>query len=522
MRHSMIIPLLLLSIATATGAMADEIRIGTITIQTENVFGAGEDDRAAFEIANHLHVTTRESLVRKFLLFGEGDRFDQEKLDQTERNLRALGFLRSVEITTSDPHDGLVDVTVITRDAWSTQPEVSVGSKGGGNKLSLDLTEENLFGQGRQLTVGYRSDPDRDAQYIIYQDPAILGPYITGAASFENASDGISAALELTHPFFDTETDRSWDLSYSRVDRTRRIYDLGIVSNEFQRLTEELRVGGGFALASTPRSAHRILAGLDWSKAAFSPAEESLEAAVLPEDRDFRTLFVGYQYLSNDYIKARYVDRGPLDQDFNLGTELTLRAGISPDWLGLDDTTYLLEGKAAHGWRINPDTFALGSLSYTTRTGPVNANELLSGSFEMFHLHGTGSHRTTLAGLSFDLGNDLDLDRRLELDGANGLPGYRLHAYSGDSRAVASLEHRIFSGREFGRLLTPGVAFFADAGWIDSAAGSNTIGDVGFGILLFLTRSSRNLIRADVAYPLVEDPLGRSGIVISVSTGGRF
>ena len=63
-----------------------------------------------YRLADRLHIETRRRVIENFLLFHAGDVYQPERLAETERNLRALGFLKSASVTASPPHDGIVDV----------------------------------------------------------------------------------------------------------------------------------------------------------------------------------------------------------------------------------------------------------------------------------------------------------------------------------------------------------------------------------------------------------------------------
>ena len=123
--------------------------IGTILIQPLNVFSPEEAARGwVYRLANSLRFSTRESTIREFLLFKEGDPYNATRIEETERNLRALPFLKSATITVSPPHDGKVDVDVVTQDSWTTEPGISVGSKGGTTTYSFGLKEKDFLGYG--------------------------------------------------------------------------------------------------------------------------------------------------------------------------------------------------------------------------------------------------------------------------------------------------------------------------------------------------------------------------------------
>src|SRR6478609_7194644 len=114
-----------------TAVSAAPLRIGKITIDSLDVYAASEAARGGvYRAANALHPETRDSVIHKFLLFKEGDEYKPERLAESERNLRALHFLKSATVVASEPHDGVVDVIVTTQDAWSIAPETQAGNKG--------------------------------------------------------------------------------------------------------------------------------------------------------------------------------------------------------------------------------------------------------------------------------------------------------------------------------------------------------------------------------------------------------
>src|SRR5258707_12251748 len=92
---------------------ATSLRVGRITVTTVPLFSAEEAGQSTFYgVANRLAVPTRAGLVRKFLLFHEGEPYDPARLRESERALRALDFLKTVTITPLPPHDRVVDITV--------------------------------------------------------------------------------------------------------------------------------------------------------------------------------------------------------------------------------------------------------------------------------------------------------------------------------------------------------------------------------------------------------------------------
>ena len=138
----------------------DSPQIRQIRIESENVFGDAHTSVLA-RLADAIHGITRPEVIRRELLFAEGESLDPEKIAETERNLRALDLFRSVKIRVEPVAENQVDVVVHTRDGWTTQISGSLGRAGGGNKFRAEIQENNLLGFGKSLSVSFASNPDR-------------------------------------------------------------------------------------------------------------------------------------------------------------------------------------------------------------------------------------------------------------------------------------------------------------------------------------------------------------------------
>ena len=167
--------ILLLFAATSWGQDAPQLRIGKIIIESVDVYSNPEARKGFFyRAADRMHVETRGSIIRKFLLFHEGDVYSPERLQETERNLRAQHYLKSASVTALPPHDGVVDVLVSTQDAWSIAPETQAGSKGGTSTYGASISEGNLLGLGKEVEVSWAKQVDRTRLAFDYNDPMLL------------------------------------------------------------------------------------------------------------------------------------------------------------------------------------------------------------------------------------------------------------------------------------------------------------------------------------------------------------
>ena len=121
-------------------------------------------------------------------------------------------------------------------------------------------------------------------------------------------------------------------------------------------------------------------------------------------------------------------------------------------------------------------------------------------------------------------GWNLDPESQIPLDGENGVRAYRLHAVEGSRRLVGNVEARVLVVPEILQLVSFGLAAFGDAGWSwGDPDGFWKLADFGVGLRIGITRASKNnLLRMDVARSLRPDPLGRTGWLLSFSSGQAF
>ena len=79
---------------------------------------------------NRLHMTTREYIVRQEILVAPGQQWNQDKVDESARNLRRLFILavvRAIPCKSSRP--GHVILLVVTKDLWSIRMNTSCSLK---------------------------------------------------------------------------------------------------------------------------------------------------------------------------------------------------------------------------------------------------------------------------------------------------------------------------------------------------------------------------------------------------------
>ncbi|MEA2626619.1 MAG: hypothetical protein QOD06_2664, partial [Candidatus Binatota bacterium] len=203
------------ALASSAAAATPPPRIRHVIIERQELFAPDERLRVpglpdltfVFDVANWIHIQTKEQVIRREILLDDGDLAEPELLEESERNLRDLPFVRRVRLFTRPTEaPGWVDLIVQTQDTWTTEPRASFSSGGGSSKTEIGIVEKNLLGYGKTVAVRYRDEIDRTSRQLLYDDPLVLGTRFRLRGELADASDGRTRLGLFEYPFFAFET----------------------------------------------------------------------------------------------------------------------------------------------------------------------------------------------------------------------------------------------------------------------------------------------------------------------------
>ena len=129
-------------------------KIRKIVIQRLNVFGANINNPTSKEpnkiekVLNKTHFNTNENIIRKNLLFSEGDKISPLALSDNERILRQLPYIDDARIIVVPVSDEEADIVVFTKDIYSLGGSYDYR---GLKKGSVSLFDKNIFGMGHEF-----------------------------------------------------------------------------------------------------------------------------------------------------------------------------------------------------------------------------------------------------------------------------------------------------------------------------------------------------------------------------------
>lgn len=488
--------------------------IGTIDIDVRNIFDESDprETTGLYKLANRLHTRTKRSAVRAQLLFATGEKYQAQKLAETERNLRLLRYVYDAHVVPVRYADGMVDIKIITKDVWTLTPGFSFGRSGGTNTTSEYLLDTNILGYGKTLEISHGRSVDRTTNTVSWSDPNVLGSHWTSDASYVDASDGTTRSLQIQQPFYSLDTRWSATLYGIAFDRTESRYYLGNVVDQFNDNENSYVLLGGVSNGLVDGWTKRWLFGMLYDRNIFIPTPgTATPAKQLPPDRILSYPFTGFDILQDDYQKIGDENEIGRTEDLYYGTEIMATVGWSKVAFGANQNAAVLYSTFQTGYELPAEQQLFLNADMTSRIEEGRARNLIvdAGGRYYWRWHENYLLYVSASGTVTDA---LDPDQQLLLGGDNGLRGYPLRYESGTSRALLTIEQRAFTDWYPFRLIRVGAAVFGDMGrtWGSGVIGNSDPGllrDVGFGLRLGNVRTGLgNVVHVDFAFPLTKSP----------------
>jgi outer membrane protein assembly factor BamA len=499
------------SSAAGTNIPTDAV-IGRVSIRIDEIFDEGDprEDGALYRLANVLHRRTREEAIAAQLLFASGDNYSQRKLDESERALRANGYLAEAVVRPAQTRGNEVDVEVRVRDVWTLTPEASFGRQGGRNKGAIALEDPNFLGFGKLVKLEHGSDFDRTTTSLGFVDPNMLGSRWRFGVQYADNSDGHQREIAVGRPFFAFDTPWSASAAYLEDDREVARYALGEEVDRVRLKHDVLRLEGGFSSGYEDGWTHRRLFGVTRDDSQFFSAKNNA-GGVLPEDRNFLYPWIGWEIIEDQYAKTRNLTQIGRVEDLYLGTAARFELGYSPQRSDTPGAAlFSAQARAGYAGR-DPRELIQWDAEASGRWSADGLDNTLLGAGGEYFWRSNDKH-VWYARLAGALAHDLDPESQLLLGGDTGLRGYPLRYQAGTASALLTFEHRWFTDWYPLRLVRVGGAAFFDIGrtWGSDAVGTPNLGwlkDVGFGLRLGNSRSSHGaVIHLDLAFPLDGTP----------------
>ena len=493
-------------------------RVASIRIIRQDIFNTEDaaENKALFRLANRWHVHTRERTIRTLLLFSDGDTVDAGRLAESERLLRAKRFLYDARVIANRLCDGKVDIVVVTRDVWSLQPTASVTRTGGENEYDLGFSEHNVFGSGVEVDAELFKTLDRSGASAGFTNPNLGNSRIGLGLRVQNADDGDGVTAFLGQPFYALDARRAWNVTATRSESRRRLYDSGEEIASFDLDYRQAVLSRGWSKGLVDGFANRLSLGVTFEEWAFEDIPGSLPDL---EDRKFAYPYVAFQRIGDDFSRVRNLNRVQTTEDVFLGRQYDLLLGYSPRGGHVVYNAAFRDGRTFRGEVA--DILLYGAqVSGFWNSDNGRAENLIAQVWARYR-----RTQTPRWGLFVDaeatITDQLTPDQQILSGGDSGMRGYPNRFQAGAHRFRITAEERYYSGLYLWRAVRVAGAAFVDIGraW-DSARDNPVLANIGFGLRLESTRTDRSRVyHMDFAFPVVSQP-GARGLEVTL-TGKR-
>jgi len=508
-------------------AAPEGIRIASILCERRGVFDPPPPGTlgAIFHFADRLHVRTRETTIRGQILLQPGEAWSVARAEESERKLRALDIFDVVKIDARRVADSAV-VSVHTRDSWTTSPEFQLQRGGGHTYGSVELSERNVLGLAKFISIAYREAPEGISRSLEATDPAIADTRVRASFFAANGTSGVFNTVGIELPFYAEDTRYAMGSRVVRADNTVRLYSDGDQAAEFPRYNRRIEAYAGLG-ERDDGTIRRLTASWLTLDRRFGPS--LLAPGAPPEfDGSFEFLHLRRFALEGRMWRPHFVERTQVDglvgiEDFDLGGLVALSGGFSLEALGGSDN----EGYAALRFSLGTDRrrwgFGWVQAQGTTRIldGPVESIGQIEGRWIN---QAIPRHTLVLAALGAG-GYKTARDFQLVVGGLNGLRAHSVHALSGDEMWRLNAESRWLVGPDLFQVFSLGAAAFWDAARTRGPGSGDPPWqhDVGVGIRLSLPGSSlARVARFDVAWTVSPAGPGPRLPVFSFSSSQAF
>lgn len=484
------------------------------------------------DFLNWFHGTTRERVVRRELLFQQGERYSTARVEESARNLRDIRQLSLVLLVpVRGTSDDRVRVVVLVRDIWSLRLNWDVAVADAELvELTLNPSEENVL--GTHLSVGglFVLDPGTYSLGAVAAQRRILGTELQASLSANVVYNRESGEREGGHGSFTyrlplLSTDQRWGFGtnvYLFQGMTRRyvgvqtaLFDARSTPGIHDRIPiayhTDRQVGGFEVVRSFGDSVRNdVSLGVEADRRSYA---HDLAPSVAPEaEREFRNVwlpesdtrispFVQLRTREERYLRTIGLETLALQEDVRLGAQALLR--LYPASSAIGSTRSLLGSLAGLAYTFAPAGGVVRAV----------AEHQLEYDFDGRHV-AQFSGRLRLASPRFALGRFVAdgavfsryrnyLKRRTALGGETRLRGYAASEFTGSDGAMANAELRTRSVDVLS--VQVGLAAFYDVGHVARRFSElSARKSVGLGFRVLIPQLDRVVFRVDWATPLSE------------------
>ena len=442
---------------------------------------------------------TDEQVIRRELLFAEGDILDSIRVAETARNLRRLLFIGEVHIRLLDNLDG-VEVTVSVEDLYSRALSPLISGQLDELSVGVVALDYNFRGRGQRLRLGLgnRAISGPWAK-LLFAEPRLGDSRRALAVQLATGAEGHDHALTLARPFATLADRHAYGFSLFSQQAVQRLYSKGQLATRYQDALDGSRIW--LTSSYGEQTKVRPSVQLQVTRRRFTAISSDGYA---PADRTRIVPSVGILVWHPRYKRARYIrDLGPLE-DLQTGSWLSLRWGFAHRSLGSDRTFSFYQAQLAPRFEPTKRSYTELTLFTSTYRGEGKFYNLLALASATAYFRLGVTHSLALRASWEALHRSEDADQFL-LGLTRGLRGYAPRHYDGTRRVLFNLEARPTLIRRPWYTLASAAFVDCGAAWTPNRETASLVCSPGMGIRLGWPKVYNTpVLRGDIAYGLKE------------------
>lgn len=349
---------------------------------------------SATRLANALHVSTRDRVIRQNLFFRRNKPLNPYRLADNERHLRDLDFILDsrIEVCEVPGSPDSVDVEVYTRDIFSIGFKLEPNDV---DEYKAELYDANLGGYGQRIQVNTLYDASRTppiGMETFYRKTSLGGSLTNLSAGYTQINTGRSYGSENEHAYF-IRLDRPLVSPYSRMAGGLEVSKNYSINN-FEKPDSTFRVyryhledawaGYNMGIRNTANARERHFLAVRYFNQSFERKPDQPQEVNNVNYNNQQFLLGSLSFYEQNFYKTRYVYGFGRTEDIPYGKTLTFTGGWSSElgrdrsYLGMN-TARELVSKKGNFYRLSAgggtffvkdraeDTFVFAAASYYSR-----------------------------------------------------------------------------------------------------------------------------------------------------------
>ena len=472
--------------------------IRKIQIITLDPFGYSDTDSTALpknwgeRTGNFIHLKTKKFAIRNFLLFKENSVYDEFKITETERIIRAQNFVNRVTITEEliSPKSDSVDVYVRVLDTWSSIPKFSISS----SRIGIGFRDRNFFGSGNQLDYKFtnRFTDGKNANDIAYVIPNIKNTFIKTTFQYAIDLDNYySKSIAIERPFYSPLTKTAGGITIGQFFRRDSLQNpiKEYESQNFKFSTHDLWLAKAFNVIKGnyegANTTNLIISGrylnIQYNE---SPIEELDPINFYSSEKLFLT---GIGLNSREFVQDRYIFRNGIIEDVPIGSVYGITAGYQYKndlWRPYIGSQFSFG--TFHKWGFLSSNFEIGTFFRDGKTEQTTFSFQANYFTNIIHIGNWKIRQFIKPQVVIGINRQNSIGDKLSINGEYGIQGFN-SALFGSNKMILTFQTQSYAPKDIaGFRLNPYLNYsFALINTNDNNIKSNkTFSRIGIGVLI--------------------------------------